>query len=408
MKNSMILLVLGALMSTLDIYVPETSGYVQYAFLPILVGSALAGLASGVGNVLSGIFNEEAVEDTNDANLQATRETNAQNRELFNQQLDYNTQMYENQKAYNNELIEKMNDYNTPANQMQRYRDAGINPYFALGNIDSGQMQNAVGVTAPTAGAAPTMQAPHFQAPNYDFIGNVGRDIASVMGNYFTYENLHANTEAQMIDNLTRFDENIARLEHLRSQKDLSDAERDRLDEQITDMRQQRNYVLENMRLGNENLRNSNKLQEYEKQLKVIEVKTSRLQNEYQSWFNEFSKERGAKELEQLSSIIANTEADSALKYANKVLSECQKEGVHLDNTQKKTLLPLLERAHRLDNERKALENKYGTNAYTSIPRYGENIRHKLGYVWSRSRRNQMNDIRNRQDYKAGKRTVHW
>lgn len=404
----MILLVLGALMSTLDIYVPQSSGTVQYAFLPILVGSALAGLASGAGNVLSGIFNEEAVEDTNDANLQATRETNAQNRELFNQQLDYNTQMYENQKAYNNELIEKMNDYNTPANQMQRYRDAGINPYFALGNIDSGQMQNAVGVSAPTAGAAPTMQAPHFQAPNYDFIGNAGRDIASVMGNYFTYENLHANTEAQMIDNLTRFDENIARLEHLRSQKDLSDAERDRLDEQITDMRQQRNYVLENMRLGNENLRNTNNLQQYDKELKVIELRTSKLQEDYQSWFNEFSKQHGEKELEQLSSIIANTRADSALKYANKVLSECQKEGVRLDNKQKETLLPLLERAHRLDNERKALENKYGTNAYTSVPRYGENLRRKLGYIWSRSRGRQMNDIRNRQDYKAGKRTVHW
>ena len=138
-------------MSTLDICMPQSSDTVQYAFLPILVGSALAGLATGVGNLVSGFLNEEAVEETNDTNLQATRETNAQNRELFNQQLDYNTQMYENQKAYNNELIEKMNDYNKPANQMSRYRDAGINPYFALGNIDSGQMQNAVGVTAPTA-----------------------------------------------------------------------------------------------------------------------------------------------------------------------------------------------------------------------------------------------------------------
>lgn len=370
----MILLVLGALLSTLDIYVPETSGYVQYSFLPILVGSALAGLASGVGNVLSGIFNEEAVEDTNDSNLQATRETNAQNRELFNQQLDYNTQMYENQKAYNNELIEKMNDYNKPANQMQRFRDAGINPYFSLGNIDPGQMQNAVGVTAPTAGSAPTMQAPHFQAPNYDFIGNAGRDIASVMGNYFTYENLHANTEAQMIDNLTRFDENIARLEHLRSQKDLSDAERDRIDEQITDMRQQRNYVLENMRLGNENLRNTNKMQQFDKELKVIELRTSKLQEDYQSWLNDYSKVRGAKELEQLQSIIANTHADTALKYANKVLSECQKEGVHLDNKQKQSLLPLLERGQRLDNERKTLENKYGNNFFTGAARWYERL----------------------------------
>lgn len=377
MRNSLILCVLGTFMSTLDICMPQSSDTVQYAFLPILVGSALAGLATGVGNLVSGFLNEEAVEETNDTNLQATRETNAQNRELFNQQLDYNTQMYENQKAYNNELIEKMNDYNKPANQMSRYRDAGINPYFALGNIDSGQMQNAVGVTAPTAGSAPTMQSPHFQAPNYDFIGNAGRDIASVMGNYFTYENLHANTEAQMIDNLTRFDENIARLEHMRSQKDLSDAERDRLDEQITDMRQQRNYVLENMRLGNENLRNSNKLQEFDKQLKVVEVKTSYLQMEYQSWLNDFSKERGAKELEQLQSIIANTQADSASKYANKVLSECQREGVRLDNKQKETLLPLLERGQRLDNERKALENKYGNNIFTGAARWYERLENR-------------------------------
>ena len=41
-----------------------------------------------------------------------------------------------------NKAQEKLLDYNSPANQMARFKAAGINPYFALGNVTSGNGQS--------------------------------------------------------------------------------------------------------------------------------------------------------------------------------------------------------------------------------------------------------------------------
>ena len=66
-----------------------------------------------------------------DKSLQATRETNKANAELAKYQNEWNLAQWNRQNAYN-----------TPAAQRQRYEDAGINPYFALGNIQSGQAES--------------------------------------------------------------------------------------------------------------------------------------------------------------------------------------------------------------------------------------------------------------------------
>lgn len=66
-----------------------------------------------------------------DKSLQATRETNKANAELAKYQNEWNLAQWYRQNAYN-----------TPSAQRQRYEDAGINPYFALGNITSGEAQS--------------------------------------------------------------------------------------------------------------------------------------------------------------------------------------------------------------------------------------------------------------------------
>lgn len=50
------------------------------------------------------------------------------------------------QNAFTQEMWNRQNAYNTPYEQRKRYEAAGINPYLALGNIQSGTAQ---GVTAP-------------------------------------------------------------------------------------------------------------------------------------------------------------------------------------------------------------------------------------------------------------------
>lgn len=128
--------------------------------------------ASFAGSLIGGFANASATKDTNRTNLQIAREQNQFNYEQWMRERDYNDAMWN-----------KQNEYNSPKAQYQRYVDAGINPYFALGNIQSGQAQSLVAPQGkPAAGAV-------MQAPDYSFIGNaipqavqVAQGVAALKG----------------------------------------------------------------------------------------------------------------------------------------------------------------------------------------------------------------------------------
>ena len=97
-----------------------------------------------LGGVVGGLFNKSAQKRANATNLQIARETNAQNYRIFQEQQQFN----ENQ--FNRWL-----DYSTPAAQRQRYEDAGINPYMAVGQLQNGTPSSALtsATSAPMQGA---------------------------------------------------------------------------------------------------------------------------------------------------------------------------------------------------------------------------------------------------------------
>ena len=107
------------------------------------------GIISGVGSLVGGIFGASSARAAAKAQLQAVRETNKANLDLAKYQNEWNVAQWNRQNAYN-----------TPAMQRQRYEEAGINPYFALGNIQSGNaeglmsadMANQQPVTSPLQG----------------------------------------------------------------------------------------------------------------------------------------------------------------------------------------------------------------------------------------------------------------
>lgn len=349
--------------------------FVNYAVLGLSTALLLGAGAGLVSNALGGYFNASNTASINAANLQATRETNQLNQQMFQQQMDYNKYMYEDQKAYNRELIEYMNDYNSPLNQRKRFEEAGINPYFALGNIDAGNASSQVGVSAPSAPSAPSMATPTFQRNDVgSFVAGAGRDIASIMQSTASAENINAKTEQLKIDNLTRFDENLARLEELRSRKGLSLAQQNHLDEQITDMRQQRQYVLESLKFDAKTAKSNSETAQFNTRIAALESRNKQLVNEYQEWLNSYQKKYGAKNLQQLDAIISNLGADSAVKNMQKLESEARKKGIDLDNDQKRKLMPLLKRSQELENERKRLENRYGSSWYQGLGRAYDNI----------------------------------
>lgn len=72
-------------------------------------------------------------------------------------------QQAENQKArdYNTEMWNKNNEYNTITNQMQRFKDAGVNPHLAYQNGSPMNTSNAP--ASSNASSMPAGVAPRFE-----------------------------------------------------------------------------------------------------------------------------------------------------------------------------------------------------------------------------------------------------
>lgn len=94
--------------------------------------SLISGIFGLIGSVVTSRANNEAVDKTNAANAEMMREQNAFNVDMWNRQ----------------------NEYNLPINQMNRLKEAGINPALAYTNGVSGNSATS----APTsASAAPSI-----------------------------------------------------------------------------------------------------------------------------------------------------------------------------------------------------------------------------------------------------------
>lgn len=112
-------------------------------------------------------------------------------------QAKYNLKMAEYQNAYNERMVDKQNEYNTPANQMARYKAAGLNPNLAYGTGHPGNQD------APVRSA--DVRAP---------------DIQSVYSSIVPAVNQTAMTAAQVgaLDARTRKDTVITDLNRLQAQ----------------------------------------------------------------------------------------------------------------------------------------------------------------------------------------------
>lgn len=84
-------------------------------------------------------------------------------------QSDFNTEMYNRQRADALADWERNNAYNSPSQQMQRFKEAGLNP-----NLIYGQMQNAQPIRSVDA------KAPDFVAPRIDTT-----QIGDLVSNYY-------------------------------------------------------------------------------------------------------------------------------------------------------------------------------------------------------------------------------
>jgi hypothetical protein len=95
-------------------------------------------------------------------NISQTKKTNQQ-------QTDVNAQLYEKQRADALTDWNRQNAYNSPSQQMQRFKEAGLNP-----NLIYGQMTNAPVVRSTEA------KAPDYVAPRLDT-----SQVGNILGSYY-------------------------------------------------------------------------------------------------------------------------------------------------------------------------------------------------------------------------------
>lgn len=155
-------------------------------FFSGLTAGALAGpIISGLGNIVGGKIAADGSEAAANAALQATRETNEANLKLAQYQNDWNIAQWNRQNAYN-----------TPAAQRARYEEAGINPYFALGNIQSGNAQSLL-----SADMAKQQSGAEAYALKAQGAQQLGASVANASSQFFNTQYQQEQTKALKIQN---------------------------------------------------------------------------------------------------------------------------------------------------------------------------------------------------------------
>lgn len=168
----------------LDFLFLETDYNITLAAFPVaaaIIGGA--SLLGGLGNVLSN---------------SAANETN---KEIAKENRDWQSVENEKSRKYSSEMWEKENLYNTPSAQMQRYSEAGLNPYLVNGQGASSG--NAGSANQPSQQGAPN--GVEVKPNDFGFIGRASNDFLSAYNESRSVDANTANQSAQrdktIIDN---------------------------------------------------------------------------------------------------------------------------------------------------------------------------------------------------------------
>lgn len=106
------------------------------------------------------------------------RATRKLNYRMFQEGNQFNAQQNQLARDYNTQMWNANNEYNTPAKQMARFEAAGINPYNAFSQIQSGIGQQTSAPGAASSVAAPSMP---FHNPIEQYISGVSSSLDNAL-----------------------------------------------------------------------------------------------------------------------------------------------------------------------------------------------------------------------------------
>lgn len=121
-----------------------------------LIGGALIGAGA---SLLGNLFGSSSQKSANETNLKIAQLNNEFNERMLDRQLQYNTDMYNrqwnDQTQFSWDMWNANNEYNSASAQVQRLREAGINPALALGTGAAGMSQGSGGSAPSGLGVSP-------------------------------------------------------------------------------------------------------------------------------------------------------------------------------------------------------------------------------------------------------------
>lgn len=111
-----------------------------------------------------------------------TKYTNRTNKQMNDDNNQLQMDLWNQQKEYDYKMWQENNAYNTPTAQVQRLKDAGINPALALGNISTGESASTAGgqsipVTQPSRNENPANEV-QTKVQNLALLGKQFVDIS--------------------------------------------------------------------------------------------------------------------------------------------------------------------------------------------------------------------------------------
>lgn len=290
-------------------------------------------------------------------------------REMWNQSVNYDAREYDRrfwqQAKYNEE-------YNSPRAQMNRMRQAGINPYYAASQMNPGNVTGSVSGPGIQSSTAPSVNS-GFTIPGYrsPFMPDFAANPADFMDSLIKAEQhsyMQEETKGKRLENLLDLGSLADKLE---SQRMSNEEKRKRmpyienfLEQELRSARaaeentiantalayQSANTQIENVTLAKRQFELAQQLQQFniQEQLRLDDATINKIAAE----INNLSFLNGVYGSQQ-----GLLKAQTGQVYVNTLFDALKTEGVRLDNDQKKALSPFILRQAK--NEEKLFGEQY-------------------------------------------------
>lgn len=302
----------------------------------------------------SGIADVRGQEQANETNLQAVRETNQQNYKIWQEQKEYQT----------GERLATQ-EYNTPSAQRARFEAAGINPYFALGQMDAGNTQ------AMTSPSAPNMVPGTVNPVRYSDALSPVKDTAMA---FMQMQGLGYDNDLKRVQASYANDMALAELLNKRADLKNKGLEADIYQQQYDDY----TWLIEQHKQEAEFLRNTRSERELQERVRregmQLENKGKELANEYQRLQNKYFSKLSDKQLQVMNAQISDYLSSASLNNAkertesfNATCRELEGAGIRMDNEQKRILFKYTERCARYGVEKAKYDARISHNEAESI-----------------------------------------